>query len=214
MSGNKLNPKETALVVIDMQNDFCTKGGGMDKRGYNITHARKVIPNIARMLKYCRDARIKIFHVRVENSTVTSSATWDDRPAARDDQKLGFRLIEPGSWGAEIVDELKPIQGEPVVVKTRYSAFVNTELPLFLTNCGIKNIIFTGATTNVCIETGARDAFVMDYNVIIASDCVSSPEPDLGEASLRTIGKYFGRVSTSDDIVNDLLIPQMTQSPN
>lgn len=209
----KLNPKETALIVIDMQNDFCTTGGGMDKRGYNIKHAHKVIPNIARMLRSCRGAGIKIFHIRVENSTLTSSPTWDGRPAAKDDQKLGFRLIEPGSWGAEIVDELKPLPGEPVIVKTRYSAFLNTELPLFLSNCGVKNIIFTGATTNVCIETGVRDAFVMDYNVVIASDCVSSPEPDLGEASLRTIGKYFGRVSISDEILSDLLVPQVAHSP-
>ena len=183
----------------------------MDKRGYNISQSRKVIPNIARMLVACRQAKIKIFHVRVENSPQTSSSTWDGRPSARTDENLGFRLIEPRTWGAQIIDELKPLPGEPVIVKTRYSAFVNTELPLFLSNCGIKNLIFTGATTNVCIETGVRDAFVMDYNVIIASDCVGTPEPELGEATLKTLGKYFGRVASSDEILRDLLATQTLQ---
>ena len=154
---------------------------------------------------------MNIFHIRVENSPQTSSSTWDGRPSAKADENLGFRLIEPGTWGAQIIDELKPLPGEPVVVKTRYSAFVNTALPLFLSNCGIQNQIFTGATTNVCIETGVRDAFVMDYKVIIASDSEGTPEPELGEATLKTLGKYFGRIASSDEILRDLLATQTLQ---
>ncbi|MHB8566378.1 MAG: cysteine hydrolase family protein [Nitrososphaerales archaeon] len=196
---------DTALIVIDMQNDFCSVGGGMDRRGYNISYSQTIIPAIASMLRICRAHEIKVFFVRGENSPMTTSPSWENRPSAKHDKNLGFRLIEPGSWGAQIVDELRPLPNEPVIVKTRYSAFINTELPFLLRNAGITNIIFTGMTTNVCVETCARDAFVMDFNVIVASNCVASPEPELAVASLKTIAKYFGRVDKSEAILADLI---------
>ncbi|MGH2638478.1 MAG: cysteine hydrolase family protein [Rhabdochlamydiaceae bacterium] len=204
MPARLLSSKDTALLIIDMQNDFCSVGGGMDKRGYNIGHSREIVPNIAKMLQSCRDIGVKVFFVRGENSPAKTSEVWDGRPSARHDQNMGFRLIEPESWGAQIIDELKPLSREPVIVKTRYSAFINTELSILLSNCGIRNIIFTGTTTNACVETSVRDAFVMDFNVIVAADCVASPEPELAEASLKTIAKYFGRVDDSKAILNDL----------
>jgi len=200
-----LSPERTALVVIDMQNDFCSVGGGMHRRGYDISHSQKVIPKIAAMLRTFRENDMRVFFVRGENSPKTTSQTWENRPSAKHDTNLGFRLIEPGSWGAQIVDDLKPLPNEPVIVKTRYSAFINTDLDLLLRNCGITDIIFTGTATNVCVETSARDAFVLDYNVIVASDCVTSPDAELAEAGLKTIAKYFGRVDTSDRILADLI---------
>ena len=202
-----LETRDTALIIIDMQNDFCSKGGGMDKRGFNIDHVKSIITNIAAILHACRTLGIKVFFVRGENSPLTTSETWENRPSAKHDSTLGFRLIEPGSWGAQIIDELKPLQSEPVIVKTRYSAFVNTELPFLLKNIGIKTVILAGTTTNACIDTSARDAFVMDFNVIVASDCVASPEPELHEASLRTLSKYFGRVDTGERILTDFSPP-------
>ncbi|MDA4111190.1 MAG: cysteine hydrolase [Thaumarchaeota archaeon] len=199
-----LETSEVALIVVDMQNDFCSKGGGLDKRGFNIDHASIIVPSIALMLKECRDLGVKVIFVRGENSQFTTSETWENRPSAKHDGSLGFRLIEPGTWGSQIVDELKPLASEPIVTKTRYSAFVNTELPLLLKNSGVKTVIFAGTTTNACVETSVRDAFVMDFNVIVASDCVASPEPELHEASLKTIAKYFGRVDTSKGILKDL----------
>jgi len=176
----------------------------MDKRGYNIGHSRQIIPSIANMIERCRELGVRVFFVRGENSSATTSETWENRPSARNDGSLGFRLIEPGTWGAQIVDELNPLPSEHVVVKTRYSAFVNTELPMLLRNGGIKNVIITGATTNACVDTSVRDAFVMDFNVSVASDCVASPEPELHEASLKSIAKYFGRVNNSKEILQDL----------
>lgn len=200
-----LSPTNTAFLVIDMQNDFCSKGGGMDKRGYDLSHSRAIIPKIASMLQACRENGVRVFFVRGENSPEKSSPTWDNRPSAAHDKNLGFRLITPGSWGAQIVDDLKPLPTEPVVVKTRYSAFINTELPLLMRSCDISNIIFAGVTTNACVETSVRDGFVLDFNVIVASDCVASPEPELAAASLKTIAKYFGRVDTSEKILADLM---------
>lgn len=206
-----LKASETALIVIDMQNDFCSVGGGMDKRNYDISHSRKIIPNIANMIAVCRRSGVTVVFVRGENSPLTTSHTWENRPSAKSDQGLGFRLIEPGSWGSQIIDELKPLPSETQIVKRRYSAFVNTELPLLLRNHGISNVIFCGVTTNACVETSLRDAFVMDFHVIVASDCVTSPEPELHQASLKTIAKYFGRVDISKAILDDFAEPQLLQ---
>ena len=117
----------------------------MDKRKYDISYARKITPTIASMVEACRRLGVRVIFVRGENSQLTTSPTWEHRPSARNDNSLGFRLIEPGTWGAQIVDELRPLAGERTIVKTRYSAFVNTELPLLLRNSGIKTVIFAGA---------------------------------------------------------------------
>lgn len=200
-----LSVENTALLIIDMQNDFCSINGGLDRRGYDVTNSRAIIPKIASLLQGCRQKGIRVFFVRGENSPQKSSVTWDNRPSATHDKDLGFRLIAPGTWGAQIVDELKPLPSEPVIVKLRYSAFIGTELQLLLKSCDIKTVIFAGTTTNVCVETSARDAFNLDYNVIVAADCVSSPEPDLAQASLKTIAKYFGRVDFSENILADIV---------
>ncbi|MGH2509674.1 MAG: cysteine hydrolase family protein [Ktedonobacteraceae bacterium] len=195
---------ETILLVIDMQNDFCAPGGKIDQRGTDISAARKIIPNVKRMIDECREIGVRVIFVRGENGLLTGSPTWNNRPAAKRDSSLGMRLIEPGSWGVQIVDELKPLPGDTVVVKFRYDAFKDTGLLTILRSNGIKNVVFVGVATNACVESSVRAAFMEDYNVMVASDCVAAYQQELHEASLKTISIYFGRVSESQEIVEDL----------
>ena len=111
-------------------------------------------------------------------------------------------VLEEGSWGWELVSSLKPSQSDVIVKKHRYSAFYNTELDLILRSKNIKSVIMTGATTNICVESTARDAFFRDYYVVFVRDCTASYEPHLHTATLENIEKYFGVVVSSKEIID------------
>lgn len=198
------DPFTTCMIVIDMQNDFCSEGGGVEKRGGDLKTIREMIPRLVNFIDNARRNGLKIIFVRGEYGSSTSSPTWDRRPAAKSDKALGFRMCEPGSWGAKIIDELKPSSAEPVVVKHRYSAFLGTSLDEHLKGFKAKTLILTGVTTNVCVESTTRDGFMRDYDVVVLEDCVASDELDLHAASLKTIANHFGTVCRSQEILDRL----------
>lgn len=190
----------TALLIIDMQNDFVKHGGYLDKHGKNIKPALSIIPNINRLLELFRKNNLPVIFVKTIHTNYTDSAIW----ASRYGRKSAPQLCRPGTWGAEFISELQPRPNEPVIVKHRYSAMLYTDLPLILTSKGIKALVITGTQTNVCIESTARDAFMMNFLTVVASDCVATPDEDLHEPSLKNLAKYFGHVMTSDEIIKIL----------
>jgi ureidoacrylate peracid hydrolase len=147
---------------------------------------------------------LKIIFVRGEYGLDTSSPTWERRPSARKDREEGFRMCEPGSWGAKIIDQLKLMNDDIVVVKHRHSAFVGTSLEAHLRRFHAEKLIFTGIMTNVCVESSVRDAFNHDYDVIVVEDCVAGTDRDLHAASLKTIARHIGTVSKSEEIIKQL----------
>ncbi len=197
-----LDLSTSCVIVIDMQNDFCNEEGGLNKRGGDITAIKEMIPRLVDFIDSARRIGLKIIFVRGEYGISTSSPTWERRPAAKSDRELGFRMCQPDSWGAKIIDQLKPLADEPVVVKPRYSAFIGTSLEQHLKRFGAKRLIFTGVTTNVCVESSTRDGFMRDYDVIVLEDCVASDERDLHSASLKTIALNFGKVARSKEILD------------
>ncbi len=186
-----VDPASTALVVVDVQNDFCKEAGVFPKHGVVIPTVKKTIDNIARVLKAAREAHIKV--VFIQHTTLpgrlSDSSSWlrfmlRTFPNVKKLEDIPEFTIE-GTWGQQVVDELKPKEGEMIVKKHRSSAFIATDLDFVLRNNGIKNLVITGVTTEGCVESTARDAQLYDYNIVTLRDCVDSENQPNHEAMLQ-----------------------------
>jgi ureidoacrylate peracid hydrolase len=195
----KLEKERTALIIVDVQNDFCKVGGWVHKRGDDVTPVLEMIPRLKKFLNELRTIGVFVIHVKTIHADYTDAPTWEDRFKG-----IKPQVCKPGSWGAEIVTELEPLAGEPVVIKHRYSPFHNTDLDLILRSKGISNIIVTGTMTNVCVQLTAEHGFMFDYYTITVSDCVATADKAAGEASLKNLQKYFGYVVESASVIDAL----------
>ncbi len=190
-----MDKKETALLVIDMQNDFCKNEGAFGRRGKDLTHVQKMIPKLKSLVEEFRRLGVMRIFIKTLHFPYTSSPTWDVRYEGAREVAL------PGTWGAEFIDELSPLPEEPVVIKHRYSAFLDTDLNMILRCNGIKNLVITGVYTHICIDTTARHAFMLDYRTIVVKDCVASFDQDKHSISLEILDEFFGHVLTSDEVL-------------
>jgi ureidoacrylate peracid hydrolase len=204
----KLDPRRTALVVIDVQNDFCSPGGYMDREEHDLSMVREMLPRLQRMVEAARAAGVRVIWVRSEYGTEGNwflSQVWLDR-AARSMRggHIKYRVCEPGSWGAAWCDGLGPSQSttETTVTKHRYGAFYQTELELILRALGIQTVAVTGVSTNTCVETSAREAFLRDFYVVLVEDCCATYSAREHEATIWNIEKYFGQVLTQAEVAS------------
>jgi ureidoacrylate peracid hydrolase len=189
-----LDPARCALVVIDMQNDFCSDNGVFGRQGADLRAVQAIVPTIERLLASARERGVGRFLVRTTHSDATDSPTWTALSS-----RAELAITREGSWGAEWY-RLEPAPGDEVVVKHRYSAFVGTDLALRLGARGIDTVILSGTATHVCVESTARDACMHDLRAVVVSDAVASPEEADHESSLRNVARYFGRVATADEV--------------
>jgi len=207
-----------AVLVIDMQNDFCSPGGGMDRAGIPIGAVRSVIPFIASVLTAARKSGVQVVYLKMEHQPDLSDLGAPDNPhrIKQEFMSVGNRVIAPDAregrilvkdtWNTEIVPELAPRPGDLVVSKNRYSGFYETSLDAALKERGIKDLVFTGCTTSACVESTLRDAMFRAHRCLLLSDCAAEP---LGatelrtnhEASLLVIEKLFGWISSSRDFL-------------
>lgn len=194
-----LDKRETALLIIDMQNDFCKNEGVFGKRGKDLTHVHKMIPKLKNLLEEFRKLGVMRVFIKTLHFPYTTSPNWGIRYEGAREVAL------PGMWGAEFVDELKPLPEEPIVVKHRYSAFLDTDLNLILRCNNIRNVVITGVYTHVCIDTTARHAFMLDYKTIVVKDCVASFDPNKHSISLEILNEFFGHVLTSTEVLKLLV---------
>ncbi|EFX05007.1 isochorismatase family protein [Grosmannia clavigera kw1407] len=208
-------PEKTALVVIDMQVDFCAPGGYMDSQGYSIEPARAVIPRIQALLAGFRTAGFPIYHTREGHRPDLSTLSSRELLRSRNNESgLGIgdmgpmgRLLVRGERGHEIVPELQPLADEPVVDKPGRSAMQYTDLKLLLDNRGVRNLVLCGVTTDVCVTTTMRDANDMGMDCVIVSDACAAGREDLHDAALASIceeGGIFGAVTTTADLLTAL----------
>ncbi len=191
-----VTPKHTAVLVVDMQNDFCKPGGHFDHHGYgaNLVEAQKMIPRLVRFLDEAR--KESVFIVFIQNSYLPNGLS--ESPAyLYNFWKIGLRkegidvtFCVEGTWGQEQIAELHPQRNEPVIKKHRASAFHNTCLDLVLKNKGIQSVIVTGAATRACVEKTAIDACFHDYYPVILSDCVSPPDDTLTTVSFYDVASF------------------------
>ncbi len=203
----ELDIKRTAVLIIDMQNAFCRKGGMFDLGGRDISLIPQTYGPIRRVSTVAREKGIKVVYIvhrlspdlrEVGPLSRYSFRGMLERPEARD------KLILQGTWGAEIIDELAPRQDEMVIEKRRFSAFVGTELDMMLKTFDIRYLIFTGVATNICVESSLRDASHLQYLPILVSDAVAASPPSRQESTLANVREVFGWVTTSDNIVSAL----------
>jgi ureidoacrylate peracid hydrolase len=203
----ELDLNRTAVIVVDMQNAFCSEGGMFSFGGRDISHITKTIAPIQRVLYAARTAAVKVVYVvhrltpdvrEVGPLSRYRFNMWRDRPEIRD------KLILEGTWGTEIITDLKPHEGEMVIVKRRFSAFAGTELDMMLKTYDIRYLVFVGVATNICVESSLRDASHLQYLPVLVSDCVAASPPSRQESSLANIREIFGWVTTSQDLIGVL----------
>lgn len=188
------------MVIVDMQNDYCKRDGFFDKVMHkNVQTVMDMVPHLCRTLQKAREIHLERIYIQTIHADYTASNVYKARMGG-----VAPNFCRPNTWGAEIIEELRPEKDELVIVKHRYSAFIDSEFPLVIRSLGMKNLLFCGTATNVCVESTLRDALMNDYFPILLSDCVAAYELAEHEASLKVISNYFGAVAKSDDVFERL----------
>lgn len=206
--------KQTAVVVIDMQNGYLSKGGYLDLSGFDISHSPPVIERAAGVVNAARRAGMMVVHVQNGWSPSLAEAGPPTSPMWHKSNPLKYmrkhpeaQLLIHGTWDHEIVEPLKPLPNEPVVKKPRYSAFAGTNLEMMLRAHDITTLIFVGVNTNVCVETAVRDAFHREFFAVMVADATLQAGPQfIFDASVFNIQKFFGWTTSTAQIV-ELLKP-------
>lgn len=201
---DKVCPTHTALVVVDMQNDFCADDGFVAKSGRDVSLIQEMTKRLSTLTEHARGAGVRTIFVRCSYSHENNrylSDVWLEQAARR--QGGGYTLwpvCQDGTPGAEFYG-VAPAPGDLVVIKHRYSAFHGTELDLVLRACGVRTIVLTGVSTHVCVETTAREAFVRYFYTVVVGDCSAAYSRDEHETALRIIDRFFGEVTTLDALL-------------
>jgi len=186
-----------ALIVIDMQNGFCSPKGFMAQIGLAYEPSAEVIGPISRLLGAARQAEIPVYFTRYSLNEDYSDGGLLMEVFPQIDGTGG--LIRE-SWDAAVVDELQPLEGEVVLDKTRYSAFYDTDLEERLRAEGVDSLIVCGVTTNICVESTVRDAFFRDIRPIVPEDGTAAVSPELHEGALEDFRYGFGQVVSIAEI--------------
>lgn len=192
-----------ALVIIDVQNDFCASDGAVATSGGDVTHVQAAVRRISALLEVARESDVQRVFVRVVHNDWLDAGAWGDRHRGTPGRSGGRKAVE-GTWGADFF-EVSPLDGEPVITKTRYSAFSATPLRQVLHGLGVDEVYLAGTQTDVCILTTAIDAVQEGFRVTVISDCVASPRLALHEAALEIVRLRAGRVMASEDVIADLV---------
>ena len=198
-----VDPAHTALLVVDMQRDFCTPGGAFARLGVDISMYPPMVPRLARLIDGARAAGVRVIYIQM---TVLPGRGSDSPAQIRFNLRLHLGsegVVEPlaytpdGSGGQEIIPELAPRDGDLVVKKYRSSAFWGTNLDMLLRANAIKTCVVSGCTTEGCVESTARDAMFADYYVVIPEDCVASDDRAQHDASLFLMRHRFDLTSSA-----------------
>jgi ureidoacrylate peracid hydrolase len=202
----QINPGITALLIIDMQNDYVADEGKVGKLGMDVKKNQAAVPTMNRLIKEARKAGVMIVWIRQTHSMRDALPNYLASNFAR--KKSGqFKeddfLVQEGSWGAEYFDKMaKRLPAEIEVIKHTYGGFTNTALDTFLKTKGIQSIISMGCLTNACVSSTAMQGWLQGYYSIIPSDASSSNDTSLHEATLKNHRIFYGYTPKTEEIVN------------
>jgi ureidoacrylate peracid hydrolase len=199
----------SAVIVVDMQNAFVSRGGMFEARGFDISSLQRIIAPIKSICLRARESKIRVVYI----AHVLSPDLREVGPEAsfwyksvkfyRENPAWQGKFIVRGTWGAEIIDALKPGPEDVLVEKPRYSAFYGTNLDTILRSHNIKSLFFTGCATNICVEASIRDAANLNYFPILISDATANNGPAfMQEASIHNVKLAMGWVSTTRDFLS------------
>lgn len=205
---------KTAVVVVDMQNAFVSKGGYFDLAGYDLSAVQKIIEPCKKIISTAREKGSRIVYLQMGYSPDLSDAGSPNSPNWFKSRGLKMihqhpewkeKLYVNGTWGADIIEELKPQQGDVLVKKQKHDGFIGTNLDIILKTYEMKHLVFIGTATNICVESTLRHAFSSGYFSILVSDAVSQIGPSLTqEATLFNVKSTFGWVTTSGNLLSAL----------
>ena len=216
-----IDPSRSAVIVVDMENDFAADGGMFAQAGLDISSIRDVVGPIEKVLTAVRGSGIKVVYLKMafkpdlSDTGKPDSPTWlkhapfgvGDAVTAPDGRES--RVLIRDTWNTDIIDELAPEEDDLVLYKHRFSGFYETDLDATLKRLGVQTLIFTGCTTTVCVESTLRDAMFRDYHCLLLEDCTAEPiGNDLPrtnhDASVLVVQALFGRTARSDDLLSAL----------
>jgi len=207
----EIDLKRTAVLVIDMQNAFVSKGGMFDLWGFDTSAIPHVIEPIKKIINAARAKQIKVIYLaHVLSPDVREvgpfSAFWHNKvlTSYRETPQMRDSLLLRGTWGAEIIDELKPREDEILIEKRRFSGFVGTDLDMMLRTYDIRYLVFTGVATNICVESTLRDACHLEYLALLVADAAAASPPSRQEATIGNVQQVFGWVTNTDNLLQVL----------
>lgn len=205
-------PSKCALLIIDMQRDFLEPGGFGDMLGNDVSQLRRTIEPNQKLLAAWRSAGLQVLHTREGHRPDLADLPPAKKVRGKGSKTIGDvgpmgRILVRGEAGHDIIPELYPLPSEPVIDKPGKGAFFATDLHAILQNLGIQQLVVTGVTTEVCVNTTVREANDRGYECLVPADCVGSYFPEFQEMGLKMIkaqGGIFGWVSDSDKIISAL----------
>ena len=194
-----LVPSRCALLIVDMQNDWLHDDGGMARSGADISQMQAIIPTVQRVIASASNAGVVVIYMRAWQTQWTLSRAQRERvrwSPVRAGGTRGFADTFGGGWCG-----VTPGPNDPVISKSRYDAFLGTDLEHILFGRGIDSVVCAGVATDVCVESTARSAFQRGFNVVVVKDATATTDAASRDASLSAIRKYFGLVEPSDAVV-------------
>jgi ureidoacrylate peracid hydrolase len=188
--GQLIVPKSCVLLVIDVQNDYCNPEGALGSAGFDLSSLDPMVDVIETLIGAAHGAMVPVIYLKNEHSDATDTSAWRRR------SKHAMSVCRAGTWGADLY-RLVPSPDDTVIAKHRYSGFIDSPLGDVLAEWDRTTLVFAGTATNVCVESTARHAAMLDFDVVVVEDGVAATDPDAHRAALENLERFFGHVVPS-----------------